>query len=140
MAVLFIIPDFPNPNIHYSFCWIPLFIIHYDYRLRYGVWYENVSNCFRFTAIDVVIYLDFHSAKRALWLVDSWSRVPDQIQMYPDRDTIEQLLSARRTWSVHLKWRDLQPVLTSAWLLNFMSHSKEESFGASNVNVDFYNS
>ena len=54
---------------------------------------------------DIVIYLDFHSAKRALWLVDSWSRAPDQIQMYPDqnpdRDTIEQLLSARRTWSVH---------------------------------------
>ena len=51
--------------------------------------------------IIIVIYLDFHSAKRALWLVDSWSRAPDQIQMYPDRDTIEQLLSARRTWSVH---------------------------------------
>jgi len=30
-------------------------------------------------------------------MVDSWSRAPDQIQMYPDRDTIEQLLSARRT-------------------------------------------
>ena len=49
----------------------------------------------------IVIYVDFHSAKRASWLVDSWSRAPDQIQMYPDRDTIEQLLSARRTWSVH---------------------------------------
>ena len=28
----------------------------------------------------IVIHLDFHSAKRALWLVDSWSRAPDQIQ------------------------------------------------------------
>ena len=28
--------------------------------------------------------------------VDSWSRTPDQIQMYPDRDTIAQLLPARR--------------------------------------------
>ena len=26
---------------------------------------------------------------------DSWSRAPDQIQMYPDRDTIAQLLPAR---------------------------------------------
>ena len=34
--------------------------------------------------------------KRALWLVDSWSRAPDQIQMYPNRDTIAQLLPARR--------------------------------------------
>ena len=25
-------------------------------------------------------------------IVDSWSRAPDQIQMYPDRDTIPQLL------------------------------------------------
>ena len=30
------------------------------------------------------------------WLVDSWSRAPNQIQMYPDRDTIAQLLPARR--------------------------------------------
>ena len=29
-------------------------------------------------------------------MVDSWSRVPDQIQIYPDRDTIAQLLPARR--------------------------------------------
>ena len=42
----------------------------------------------------LVIHLDFHSTKRALWLVDSWSRVPDQIQIYPDRDTIPQLLPA----------------------------------------------
>lgn len=44
----------------------------------------------------VVIYLDLHSTKRALRLVDSWSRAPDQIQMYPDRDTVAQLLPARR--------------------------------------------
>ena len=37
---------------------------------------------------------DFHSTKRALWLDDSWSRAPDQIQMYPDRDTMPQLLPA----------------------------------------------
>ena len=37
-----------------------------------------------------------HSTKWALWLVYSWSRAPDQIQMYPDRDTIAQLLPARR--------------------------------------------
>ena len=73
--------------------------------------------------IIIVIYLDFHSTKRALWLIDSWSRAPDQIQMYPDRDTIEQLLPARRiqqyviiAW-LNEKWRDLQYVLTSAWLL-----------------------
>ena len=40
----------------------------------------------------VVIYLDFHLTKRALSLVDSWSRAPDQSQMYPDRDIIAQLL------------------------------------------------
>ena len=40
--------------------------------------------------------LYFHSKKRALWLVDSLSRDLDQIQMYPDRDTIAQLLPARR--------------------------------------------
>ena len=33
-----------------------------------------------------------------MWLVDSWSRTPDQIQMYPDRDTIAQLLPARRLY------------------------------------------
>ena len=43
----------------------------------------------------IVIYLDFHSTKRALWLVDSWSRAPDQIQMYPDRDTIPQSLPSQ---------------------------------------------
>ena len=42
------------------------------------------------------MYLHFHSTKRALWLVDSWSRAPDQIQIHPDRDTIPQLLPARR--------------------------------------------
>ena len=38
--------------------------------------------------IYIVIYLDFHSTKWVLWLVDSWSRAPDHIQMYLDRDTI----------------------------------------------------
>ena len=42
-----------------------------------------------------VIYLDL-TTKWALWLVHSWSRAPDQIQMYPDRDTIAQLLPTRR--------------------------------------------
>ena len=31
------------------------------------------------------MYLAFHSSKRALWLVGSWSRAPDQIQIYPDQ-------------------------------------------------------
>ena len=43
---------------------------------------------------NLVIYLD--STNWALYLVDSWSRAPDQIQMYPDRDTIAQLLPSRR--------------------------------------------
>ena len=43
----------------------------------------------------IAIYLDFQSTKRALWLVDSWSRAPDQIQMYLDRDTIPQLLPSQ---------------------------------------------
>ena len=41
-----------------------------------------------------VIYLDFHSTKRALWLVESWSRSPDKIQTNPDRDTIPESLPA----------------------------------------------
>ena len=35
---------------------------------------------------------------------NGWSRAPNQIQMYPDRDTTAQLLPAHRiqqTWSVH---------------------------------------
>ena len=70
----------------------------------------------------LVIYLDFHSAKRALWLVDFWSRALDRIQMYPNQDTTAQLLPARRlqqhvirAW-LNEKWRDLQHVLKSAWL------------------------
>ena len=46
---------------------------------------------------NVVICLDFLSTKRALWLVDSWSLAPDQIQMYPDRVTIG-LLQLAITW------------------------------------------
>ena len=44
----------------------------------------------------IVVYLDFHPTKLALSLVDSWSHAPDQIQIYPDWDTIAQLLPARR--------------------------------------------
>ena len=36
-------------------------------------------------------------------MVDSWSRAPDQIQMYPDRDTITQLLPAWRFVSLLFK-------------------------------------
>ena len=43
-----------------------------------------------------LIYQAFRSTKGALWLVDSWSRVPDKIQIYPDRDTIAQLLPVRQ--------------------------------------------
>ena len=79
----------------------------------------------------IVIYLDFQLAKRALWLGDPWSRAPYLIQMYPDWDTIAQLLPTHQiqqhvisAWQ-HEKWRDLQHALTSAWLLNFASHSQE---------------
>ena len=51
---------------------------------------------FNYLTKPIVIYLDFHSTKRALWLVDSWSRAPDQNQMYPDQNTIAQLLPAHR--------------------------------------------
>ena len=36
----------------------------------------------------IFTYWDFHSTKQALWLVDSWSHTPNQIQMYPYRETI----------------------------------------------------
>ena len=48
----------------------------------------DLSLSFQHHTFNVVIYLDFHSTKRALRLVDSWSPTPDQIQMYPDWDTI----------------------------------------------------
>lgn len=53
-----------------------------------------------------IIYLDFHSSKWALWTVDSWSHVLDQIQMYPDWDTIVQLLPTCQ----------IQQHVISAWL------------------------
>ena len=37
---------------------------------------------------EIVIYLDFHKTKQALWLVDSWSLALGTIQVYPDRDII----------------------------------------------------
>ena len=40
----------------------------------------------------LIIYLEFQSTKQTLWLVDSWSCAPDQIQMYPDWEKIAQLL------------------------------------------------
>ena len=49
----------------------------------------------RYNKYICYIYLDVHSKKKALWLVDSWLRAPDQIQMYPDRDTIPQLLPSQ---------------------------------------------
>ena len=38
---------------------------------------------------QISLLYTFHSAKREEGLVDSWSRAPDQIQMYSDRDTID---------------------------------------------------
>ena len=38
-----------------------------------------------------VIFLDFHSTKQGLPLVDSWSRGLDSNQMYPDRDTLSNV-------------------------------------------------
>ena len=53
------------------------------------LWTFSRSNCRYLVAgyvtHRVVTYLDFHSTKRALWLVDSWSRASGQIQMYSDR-------------------------------------------------------
>ena len=46
--------------------------------------------------ITIIIYQNFHSTNWALWLVDSWSCASDQMQMYPYRDTIAQLLPARQ--------------------------------------------
>ena len=65
-------------------------------RLHVTVKSEQLALQTRWQSSLIVIKLDFHSTKWALWLVDSWSRAPDQIQMYPARDTIAQLLTARR--------------------------------------------
>ena len=93
----------------YILAWVQLFYFIFSLQNTwdgaYFPTFHEVSTVFKQAIIwhvtYIVIYLDFHSAKRASWLVDSWSRAPGQIQMYPDRDAIEQLLSARRTWSVH---------------------------------------
>ena len=37
----------------------------------------RLSCCLSGKYITIIIYLDFHSTKRELWLVDSWSRAPD---------------------------------------------------------------
>ena len=57
-------------------------------------------------AIVFVIFLDFHSTKHGLPLVDSWSHGLDYNEMYPDRDTFEQLYRARNT---------LQHVIKACW-------------------------
>ena len=75
-----------------------------------GWWFLRltVKNFGHFTqTVYIIPLLDFHSTKRALWLVDSWSHTPDQIQMYRDRDTIVQLLPARR----------IQQHIFATWLL-----------------------
>ena len=55
---------------------------------------------------DCVCALGLRSFFHNLWLVNSWSCAPDRIQMYPDRDTIAQLLPARR----------IEQHVMSAWL------------------------
>ena len=42
-------------------------------------------------SVGIVIFLDFHSTKQGLPLVDSWSRGLDLNQMYPDRDTLSNV-------------------------------------------------
>lgn len=39
----------------------------------------------------IIISLDFHSTKKGPSVIDSWSRGTESIQMYPHRDTSEQL-------------------------------------------------
>ena len=67
----------------------------------------------------ILIKLDFHSRKWALWLVDSWSCAPDQIQMYPARETIAQLLHARR----------LSLLVFAVWLSEYTT--KRQMYGPS---------
>ena len=73
-----------------SYCWIFFFRDSHS-EVRFQLLLVNTN-----FLCDFVIYLDFHSTKQALWLVDSWSRAPNQTQMYLDRDKIAQLLPARR--------------------------------------------
>ena len=39
----------------------------------------------------IVIFLDFHSAKQGMPLVDAWSRGLDWNQMYPDGDILSNV-------------------------------------------------
>ena len=46
---------------------------------------------FYFSFLQTVIFLDFHSTKQGMPLVDYWSRGLDQNQMYPNRDTLSNV-------------------------------------------------
>ena len=77
---------------------------------------------------SIAIYLDFLSTKRALWLVDSWSRATDQIQMYPDRDTMRSCCPHawyNSTWLFKRKSKCMTKLLmygpTGNWLVLFPS-------------------
>ena len=76
----------------------------------------------------LVIYLDFLSAKRTLWLANSWWRAPDQIQMYPDRDAIAQLLPACR----------IQQHVISPWLNYIQRKHKAYIFMKTKIKVKLW--
>ena len=65
--------------------------------LKKGV-YLGVRTCELFLCFVAIVRVRviMLTSLFSLFYVTSWSRTPDQIQMYPDRDTIAQLLPARR--------------------------------------------
>ena len=75
----------------FSCTWVTLTTYKWEWTKLCSCWTGGVQVA---KTTIIVMYQDFRSTKRALWLVDSWSRGPDQIQMYPDQDTIPQLLPA----------------------------------------------
>ena len=76
-------------------------------------------------SVGIVIFLDFHSTKQGLPLVDSWSRGLDLNQMYPDRDTLA-MYPARDT---------LQHVIKAWWKAVWQKEGKTQQISFSSMNT-----
>jgi len=117
--------------------------IHYTSSLSF----QRVNRVIHWIS-HFVIYLDIHSAKRALWLVDLGHVL--LIKFKCTRSGYNWAVVVRASHMIsawlNLNWRDLQHVLMSAWILKFASHSRGQetvnfntgAFSGANVTVDFF--
>ena len=73
------------------------FVYHFTYSKHYSRHGDPPTDPVKtgLKLLTIVIYLDFHSTKRAMWLVDSWSRAADQLHSSSPRAEYNS------SWSVH---------------------------------------